>query len=166
LAVQAPQRVSSLVLWGPLTCPSEAARPNIQARGDKVIAEGVAGLQQIADAVVLGGLSEHTRANQPAVVAAVRESVMRQPPLGYGRSCHALAAAQSAALETIELSTLLITGRDDGVAPPADVAAMAERLGAARAVVLEDCGHWATLEQPAACMSLLDEFLLGILPGR
>src|SRR5436309_151230 len=80
LAVAAPRLVRSLALFGPLLCPPDTARPAIRARGEKARAEGEAGMQAIADALVQGAISTETRTRRPVAVAAVRELVMRQCP--------------------------------------------------------------------------------------
>lgn len=156
---QQPGLVSRLALFGPLACPPEAARPNIRARAEKAAAGGLAAMQEIADAIVQGATSKDTKAHQPVTLALVRESLMRQSAEGYARSCEALAEAQSAALEDIIVPVLLVTGDEDGVAPPAAVQAMAERLPQAKMVVLSGCGHWTTMERAADCLQLLQEFL-------
>ena len=157
LAVRNPGKVKSLALFGPLAAPPEAARPNIVARATAARG-GAAAMQEIADAIVKGATSQETKAEQPAVLALVRESVMRQPPEGYAQSCEALAAAQSAEIERIAVPTLLVTGDQDGVAPPANVAAMSARINGSRQVVLEGCGHWTTFEKPQRCMQELEQF--------
>jgi pimeloyl-ACP methyl ester carboxylesterase len=159
LAQQQPALVSRLALFGPLACPPEAARPNIRARAEKAATGGMAAMQEIADAIVQGATSKDTKAHQPVTLALVRESLMRQSAEGYARSCEALAEAQSAALEDINVPVLLVTGDEDGVAPPAAVQAMAERLPQAQVVVLQGCGHWTTMERAADCTRLLQEFL-------
>jgi pimeloyl-ACP methyl ester carboxylesterase len=104
-------------------------------------------------------MSASSRDGLPVAVALVRESLMRQDAQGYARSCEALAAAESAALEDITVPVLLVTGDEDGVAPPAAVRAMAQRLPAARVVVLDRCGHWTPFERPAECVQQLEAFL-------
>lgn len=156
-AVRHPDNVRSLALFGPLVAPPEAGRPNITARA-ALARSGAAAMQEIADAIVKGATSKETKEQQPAVLALVRESVMRQPAEGYAQSCEALANAKSAGIEQIEVPTLLVTGDQDGVAPPANVAAMASRIAGSRQVVLEDCGHWTTFEKPQSCMQELEQF--------
>jgi 3-oxoadipate enol-lactonase len=136
LAVRHPEKVKSLALFGPLAAPADAARPNIAARAVSARG-GVAAMQEIADAIVKGATSNETKAQQPAVLALVRESVMRQPPEAYARSCEALAEAQSAAIEGIRVPTLLVTGDQDGVAPVSHVTAMSRRIPGSRLTVLE-----------------------------
>lgn len=157
LAVDHPGRVKSLALFGPLVAPAEAARAPTRARA-QLARQGPAAMQEIADAIVLAATAKETKAEQPQVLALIREIVMRQSPEGYARSCEALAAAVSADIERIGVPTLLVTGDQDGVAPPANVAAMAERMPGSRQVVLERCGHWATFEQPQRCIEHLQRF--------
>ena len=59
-----------------------------------------------------------------------------------------------AAVERIAAPVLLVTGDEDGVAPPQAVRALAERCTArspARVVVLPRCGHWTPIERPEEC---------------
>lgn len=156
-AVRNPGKVKTLALFGPLVAPPEAARPNIVARA-QLARGGPANLQEIADAIVKGATSRETKELQPAVLALIRESLMRQSPEGYAQSCEALAGAQSAEIERITVPTLLATGDQDGVAPPANVAAMAARIAGSYQVVIDGCGHWTTYEKPQRCMQELEQF--------
>jgi 3-oxoadipate enol-lactonase len=158
LAAEQPRAVRSLVLFGPLFAPPEAARGAIRARGEKARAEGTAGMQTIADALVQTATSAQTKARRPAAAALVRESLMRQDPEGYARSCEALADAQPADAAKIDCPTLLVTGDEDGVAPPQAVRMMGERIAGSRVEVLRGCGHWTPLEKPEECVALLQRF--------
>ena len=157
LAVAHPNLVTSLALFGPLVAPPDAARAGTLKRAE-LARGGPAAMQEIADAIVQAATSKETKALQPAVLAAIRESVMRQPPEGYAKSCEALAGAQSALIEQIKVPTLLITGDQDGVAPAVNVNAMAGRIPGSKVVVLEGCGHWTTFEQPQKCVEALVKF--------
>jgi pimeloyl-ACP methyl ester carboxylesterase len=87
---------------------------------------------------------------------------MRQDGESYARSCEALADAPAAAVEKIEAPTLLVTGDEDGVAPPQSVRSMAERLQGVRSkrvVVLPRCGHWTPIERSEDCVRELRSFL-------
>ena len=159
LAVREPARVASLALFGPLLCPPEAGRPGARARAEKARSEGVAGMASIADAIVAAATSTDTREHRPVAVAMVRESVMRQDPEGYARSCEALADAQAAAIDSIVVPTLLVTGQDDAVAPPQAVRGIHERIRGSRMIVHPQCGHWTTFERPEECTRDLREFL-------
>jgi len=160
LAVNHPTLVRSLALFGPLAAPPDAGRSGILARAEAA-RRGPAAMQEIADAIVSGATSRETKRQQPAVLAAVRESVMRQSPEGYARSCEALASAQPARVEAISVPVLLVTGDQDGVAPPANVEVLAGRIRGSELAVLPGCGHWTTFEQPQRCVALLDTFHSG-----
>jgi 3-oxoadipate enol-lactonase len=161
LAVQAPKLVRSLALFGPLIAPPEPARAAMRARAIKA-REGVAGLHEIVVALMQAALSADTRQRNPLAVAFVRESLMRQEPEAYARSCEALAGAQPAAVERIACPTLLVTGDEDGVAPPQAVRLMAEKIVGARVVVLPRCGHWTPVERPDECQRSLSELLSSV----
>jgi pimeloyl-ACP methyl ester carboxylesterase len=116
-------------------------------------------MQAIADAIVQAATSTETRMKRPVTVAAVRESVMRQCPEGYARSCEALSEAQSADLSKIACPVLLVTGDEDAIAPPQAVRGIGERIAGAQVEVLARCGHWTTYEKPEECSELLRKFL-------
>lgn len=157
LAVTHPGKVKSLLLFGPLVAPPDAGRPGTLARAN-LARTGVAAMQEIADAVAQAATSKETKAEQPVVLALIRESLMRQLPEGYAQSCEALARAQSAAIEQISVPTLLITGDQDGVAPAANVQVMASRIPGSEQIVLEGCGHWTTFERPQQCAEQVHRF--------
>lgn len=157
-AAKHPERVNSLALFGPLLAPPDAGRAGIQARAELARDGGLSAMQDIADAIVEGATSQQTKVTQPAVVALVRECIMRQPSEGYAQSCEALAKAQPAEVEGITSPVLLVTGDQDGVAPAAAVKAYGNRLAQAHVVVFEECGHWTTFEKPMACMAELHSF--------
>jgi pimeloyl-ACP methyl ester carboxylesterase len=60
-------------------------------------------------------------------------------------------------LARVRVPTLILCGRQDAVTPIADHEAMAARVQGARLVVIDDCGHLSTIEQPdAVSTALLD----------
>jgi len=157
LAASEPGRVASLALFGPLLAPSDQARATIRARAAQA-REG--DMQPIADALLRASVSTETRAQRPAAVAFVRESLMRQDPEGYARTCEALAEMTPADTSRIECPTLLVTGDEDVVAPPQAVRMLGERITGSRVEVLRGCGHWTPVEKPEECTALLKRFLL------
>jgi len=161
LAAAHPKLVASVALFGPLIAPPDAARAAMTARAQKA-REGTAGMHEITQTLLNAAISADTRQRLPVALAFVRESLMRQDGEAYARSCEALAGAQAAAVERIEAPVLLVTGDEDGVAPPLAVRAMADKLHGARStrvVVLPRCGHWTPVERPEECQRELREFL-------
>jgi pimeloyl-ACP methyl ester carboxylesterase len=157
LAVEHYSRVKSLALFGPLAAPPDAARAATYARA-LLARTGIVGMQEIADAVAKAATSAETKEQRPLVIAMIRETLMRQDPEGYARSCEALAAAQPAAAERIQCPSVLVTGDEDGVGTPAGVQALAARISGATSQVLKGCGHWATFEKPFECRAILETF--------
>ena len=156
LTVQQPQRVRSLGLVGPIRAPSEMTVKALRDRAALARKEGLIG---IANTTVQVGTSAATKAARPEVVAFVRELVMRQDPARYAETCEALAAVQPAALETITCPTLVVTGDEDAISPPAAAKAIADAIPGSRYVILPRCGHWIPLEQAADLTAALMNFL-------
>jgi 3-oxoadipate enol-lactonase len=162
IAAAAPALVRSLVLFGPLMALPDGAGAGVRARATKARSEGLLGQHDITQTLLQATLSSHTREHQPLAVALVRESLMRQDPVCYANTCDALADAQAAAVSSISAPVLLVTGDEDGVAPPQAVRGLAEKLHAARStrvVVLPKCGHWTPVERPEDCQRELREFI-------
>jgi 3-oxoadipate enol-lactonase len=158
LAVEHPTLVRSLTLYGPLMAPADAGRQGLRDRAAKARDEG---MQPIADAIVQGSLSSDTRTNQPAVAAFVRESVMRQDPEGYAKTCEALAGAEAADPARIRARTVLVAGDEDAVAAASVARTISDRMNGAAAVrVLTRCGHWIPLERAADSTAILSEALM------
>lgn len=155
-AARHPERVLKLAFLGVNRAPPEARRQAVRERAAKVRAEG---LEAIADAVVKGGLSPHTLAEKPEIVAFVRELLLRQDAEGYARSCEAMAASVAVDPQAIRCPVLVIAGADDAVSPPANGEGLARELPQATFILIEKCGHWLPIEQPAAVNRALREFL-------
>lgn len=158
LAATEPSRVASLALFGPLLAPPDAARAPLRARAASVRAQGVVGMQAVADTLVTASTASQTRATRLAAVAFVRESLMRQDPEGYARTTEALADAKPVDPADIRCPTLLVTGDQDAVAPAQAVRDLARRIDGASVEVLAGCGHWTPIERPEACIELLTRF--------
>jgi 3-oxoadipate enol-lactonase len=156
IAAMAPEAVTGMALFAPILEPGDAARQRIRDRSYIARSQG---MSVVADAVVATGLSSSTKANAPLASAFVRESHMRQDAEGFAQTCEALASATAADLRMIRCPVLMVTGGEDGVAPPASVYAMAEKMKHASVKVLERCGHWTMIEKPNECSKLLSEFL-------
>lgn len=161
MALSAPQRVDGLILFGAISEPSQAARQSLTARADAALRDGMAG---IADSVADTSLSAQTLAENPAVRAFLRESLMRQTPAGYAAHCRILAQAKANPAEQIGVPVRLITGADDPVAPPAMVRAMNTALGDGKLDILPGTGHWPMLESPQACRKILARALAEMAP--
>jgi pimeloyl-ACP methyl ester carboxylesterase len=151
VAALAPEAVASLTLFGPISEPADAARERLRDRARLVRSDGMIA---VADSVAASGLSSATKEKNPLAFAFVRELHLRQEAEGFAQSCEALAAAKAADHRAIRHPTTLVTGEDDGVAPPTAAQALADRIKGARLKVLPRCGHWTPLEAPRDCSRL------------
>lgn len=156
IAAERPDLVQSLILFGALAEPADTTRVALGARAELARREGMA---PIADQIVANALSASTRASQPAAVAFVRESIMRQNPEGYARTCEALAKATAVDARLITAPALLVTGDADSVNPPSMARALADRIAGAKFAGIDRGGHWLTIEKPVESNRSIAEFL-------
>ena len=68
-------------------------------------------------------------------------------------------------LARVRVPTLVMCGRQDPVTPLADHEAMARCVPGSRLVVIEDCGHLSTIEQPEASTAALTDWLRAPVPA-
>jgi pimeloyl-ACP methyl ester carboxylesterase len=160
-AVAAPEMVLSLILFGPIGEPTDAVRERLRDRARLVRRDGMIA---VADAIAAAGISTATKLGNPVAFAYVRESHLRQDGEGFAQSCDALAGAKGADLGALKCPTLLVTGEDDPVAPPAAAQALADKIRSAKLRVLPRCGHWTPLEQPKECARLASEHIQATRP--
>ncbi|MBM3517232.1 MAG: alpha/beta fold hydrolase [Alphaproteobacteria bacterium] len=158
IAARSPAKVKSMVLLGPIAEPPDPARQAMRDRAKLARSEGMV---SIADTLLQVAISAATRAHRPAVAAFVREILMRQPAEGYAATCEALAAARAAPLASIKCPTLLITGDEDGVAPPAAVQKIGQAIKGSRVQILAECGHWTPVECAAEVSAAMLNFYFG-----
>ncbi|MBO0333262.1 alpha/beta fold hydrolase [Sneathiella sp. CAU 1612] len=148
LAVDHPEMVQSLTLFGPILEPPAAARTGLNERAATATREGMAG---IAEAVHKASVS----AGKPVAAAFVRESLLRQDANGYAAHCLALSSVEAADLAKITCSTLLIAGETDPVAPVAMAEQMKQKLPRAQLEIIPEVAHWMMMEAPARSAELL-----------
>ena len=158
IAASYPSRVASMVLLGPLAEPPAPAREVMRDRAKLARSNGMI---PIADALLQVAISNTTRFHRPEIAAMVREILMRQTPEGYAATCEALSSAKSAALSKIKCRTLLITGDEDGVAPPAAVQGLSKSIKRSNVHILPECGHWTPIERAADVNALMANFYYG-----
>jgi 3-oxoadipate enol-lactonase len=156
IAVERPAMVASLTLFGALAEPTDAVRNGLQGRAAMARSGGMA---DIGDALVANAISSHTRETSPAAGAFVRESVMRQDPEGYARTCEALSKAMAVDARAIKVPTLLVTGDADTVNPVSVAQALSDKIVGSTLSTMDRCGHWATIEKPQETTRKLADFL-------
>jgi pimeloyl-ACP methyl ester carboxylesterase len=68
----------------------------------------------------------------------------------------------TARLGAIKTPTLIVSGRDDGITPPARAEALHQGISGSKLVILEDAGHSVPTEKPAELNQAVRDFLLQV----
>ncbi|HTP40105.1 MAG TPA: alpha/beta fold hydrolase [Steroidobacteraceae bacterium] len=165
IMARAPERVTRLALLD--TGFEELAR---DAAGEQERA-GRYRLRDIARAegmLAMGrewarGMVHPRRLADDILMSAIHQMIARAPLAQFEAQTEALLARpdRAALLPGIGVPTLLLCGREDGWSPLARHAEMARRIPRSRLVAIDDCGHMATMEQPAAVTGALRAWLEG-----
>jgi 2-keto-4-pentenoate hydratase/2-oxohepta-3-ene-1,7-dioic acid hydratase in catechol pathway/imidazolonepropionase-like amidohydrolase/pimeloyl-ACP methyl ester carboxylesterase len=152
--------VNRLVLIGPPPCPLPAAGADGSIKRASLVREE--GMHNVAIVVATAGTSAKTRADRPLAFTAVQMSLLTQDPEGYAKGCTAIASAKDLSIEFGGLGenveTLIITGEEDKISPPAHVSKLAKTMGAS-SVVLPEVGHWHVFEDPEGVTKAAEDFL-------
>ena len=160
-AGQAPERVSRMILAGPmgLDVPG-AASPDLASLDEEAFATAVfAKLGLIATAQSYG-------------FGAEWENVRRGPEFerqwkGRGLVVELVKEGSSdpemtSMLPAIQAETLLVWGKQDGLAPVEQGEALRSSLPNAKLNVIENCGHLPMAEKPETFNRLIRDFLVGV----
>jgi pimeloyl-ACP methyl ester carboxylesterase len=155
---QAPERVIRLALL------DTSAKPDTPER---TVARGV--LVARAEREGLGGVSQSLlpqwvhprRLSDPALAATVARMAADTGVTHFARQQAAIAgrADSRPGLAAIKVPTLVLVGREDAATPVADAEEIARGISGSKLVVVEDCGHLSTLEQPGAVNRALGAWL-------
>ena len=108
------------------------------------------------------------RKNDPILQQTVLEMALAVGPDAFVRQIKALLArnARWNDLAAISCPTLILSGREDRVCPLDIQETMANLIPWSRQVIIENCGHLATLEQPRQVSEVLKEWLLALPHSR
>ncbi|MDG4797875.1 3-oxoadipate enol-lactonase [Micromonospora sp. WMMD1082] len=151
LAAHAPERIDRLALL----CTSASFGAGDDWR-DRAATVRAGRLDTIADAIVARWFTPAFAAARPETVAIYRDMLVTTPVAGYAACCEAIAAMDLRPdLTAVRAPTLVVGAADDPATPPEEAAAIAERIPAARLVLLRDAAHLANVEQPEAVTRLL-----------
>lgn len=156
---RAPQRVERLAL---LDTGYEAALPGEADKRAVLVNQALAeGIDSIAAAWGLPMLAP-ARRGDPVLVKDVFDMVGRMSGAIYAAQTRALLARPDAAdvLARVDCPALVLCGRQDGWSPPERHERMAGLMPRPPLLrLVDDCGHMAMMEQPAAVLAALHEWL-------
>jgi pimeloyl-ACP methyl ester carboxylesterase len=155
---QAPERVAKLALLDTTARPDTPEQTEQRRRQIEMARDGrFQGIAQLLFPRFVAAARHGDRALQAAVremaEATGAEAFIRQQTAIMGR------ADSRPGLAAIACPTLVVVGADDALTPPDRAAEIAAAVPRAQQVVVPDCGHLSTLEQPAAVTARLVEFL-------
>ncbi len=132
--------------------------------------EGAAGRRATAEKVEAGGVAVVVDAMAPKMVAPahaaaweprVRTLMAGATPAGVAAALRGMAERpdSTAMLSTIEVPTLVITGADDVLIPPAESEKLAAGIPGATLAVIPAAGHLVAAEQPESFNRALGDWL-------
>jgi pimeloyl-ACP methyl ester carboxylesterase len=99
--------------------------------------------------------------NHYALLGPLTEMVKRSTPETFANQQRALLDRPDAraALSSIRCPTLVLCGREDTWSPVSQHEEIAAAIAGANLVIVEDCGHMSTVEQPDAVTKALRDWL-------
>ena len=159
-----PLRARALILADTRAgADTEEAKANREAQAEKALQQGMAG---IADAMLPKLLSPKTVARNPAVVARVREMILKTSPEGAAAALRGMAQRrdQTGFLSRVICPALIAVGREDMITPLPEAQLMHREIGGSRLEVIEDAGHVSNIEQPESFNRALTKFLRELEP--
>ncbi len=157
---QAPDRVTHLALLDTNPHADSAERRSMRAEQIAQVLKG--GLRSLAiDSLKPAYLAEANRDDDDlletilAMALDLGADVFERQSIALKERIDSVAT-----LATIDCPTTILCGAEDRLCPVEYHELMAERIPGARLVVVDDCGHLATLEQPAVVTRELERLLV------
>lgn len=155
---QAPERVERLALLDTTAAmDTPEGRARREATIQRVRAGDYEGVIETLYAILVRPSAQGDAALKAAVTGMMRdcgaEVFLRQQGAILGR------IDSRPYLGAIKCKTLALVGDQDALTPPAAAREMAEGVAGAKLTIVPDCGHMATMEQPAAVNAALDDWL-------
>lgn len=116
-------------------------------------------IDEVAEAVAQGGISERGREEQPALWGLMVAGVAANDGDAYAEAALAAGRGSMAGLEELRCPVLAFAGTEDAVTPPEAAAEIAAAAPRGESAVVEGAAHWCMLEAPDAVNRLLVGFL-------
>jgi pimeloyl-ACP methyl ester carboxylesterase len=154
-----PARVRALVLAGARAQGADdAERKSREDKAQDVLNDGIG---PFVEAMLADLLAPKTLAEKPAVVARVREMILRTDPRGAAAAQRGMAARRdySGDLSDMNVAALIIAGREDLIRKPDDAELIHRGITKSVLAVIDDAGHLMNMEQPEVFNGLVVDFL-------
>lgn len=155
---RAADRVTRLALLDTTARPDGAEQT--QRRRDQMALAAAGQFEDVVD-VLFQAWVRPSRQDDTALRQVVRQMAGETGPAAFARQQTAIMNRPDSVpeLAAIGCPTLVLVGEEDQVTPPEHAKEIAAAVPGARLVVLPDCGHLSTLEQPAAVTRALVDWL-------
>ncbi|WP_137885745.1 alpha/beta fold hydrolase [Pseudomonas sp. 2FE] len=158
-ALHYPTRLNGLAILNSVFNRSPEQRAGVIERTSQAAEHGP---DANAEAALSRWFSREYQAANPAQIAAIRQTLASNDPLGY-LTTYELFATQDMYraddLGSIQVATLVATGELDPGSTPEMARQLAERIPAAQVVVLEEQRHMMPVESPRLVNQMLLDFL-------
>jgi pimeloyl-ACP methyl ester carboxylesterase len=155
---QAPERVRSLALLATLASADGPAQTERRQGYIRLVEQG-----RFADVVEqrIPILLHPARRQDEGLLSIVRRMALETGPETFLSQQRAIMGRRDSrlGLAAISCPTLLVWGRQDGIATEAHQDEMKAAIPNARLTIVEDCGHLLTLEQPVTVTGILKDWL-------
>ena len=155
---RAPQRVAKLAL---LDTGARAEAPEQTERRKVVIALAKSGRYAEVPEIAFPLYVHRNRHNDAALKQTVRTMAAETGVEAFLRQQQAIIGRPDSrpGLGAIQCPTLVLVGDGDEATPPELAHEIASAIGGARLVVIADCGHLSTLEQPEKVTAALVDWM-------
>jgi len=150
---QAPERVAGLILLDTTARPDT---PEASAKREALIKLASTDLDAVIEQL-LPLLSHPDQMNLPAVRGVIQSMASGLGKDVFARQQRAIMGRPDSrpTLKDIACPTLVICGQDDLITPPELATEIADGIRHAKLEIVAQCGHLATLDQPALVSDLL-----------
>ena len=157
---QAPGRVRKLAL---LSTSAQPAPPEQTSLFQDMLTQAHSGEAATIISAGLNAVLHPNNQQDPALRAINQRMAAALTVDDFARQANAVRTRIDSrpALAAIAVPTLVLVGEQDQLTPPALAREMAAAIPQARLVVVPECGHASTLEQPQAVNTALEEWLRG-----
>lgn len=157
---QAPERVARLAL---LDTSARPDTPEVSAQRRATIAEAESGDYAAVLAKSSAALLHPAHRDDPRLIGTSVRMGLTVGLEGYRRQTEAIIARPDSrpGLPTLDMPTLVLVGDADPFTPPDRSEEIAAAIPGARLVVIPECGHNSTLEQPDLVNRALVEWVAG-----
>ena len=158
-AIRHAHRLAKLILCDTrVVADSKEAAEGRHKTAEKVLGAG-SGIA--AEGILPKLFAPATYEQQPQIVEATRQVILRTNPAGIAAALRGMAEREdfTSRLAHIGVPTLVLCGEHDKISPPDEMNSFAKQIPHAQFVQIAGAGHMAPLEQPGTVNAAIRDFL-------